>query len=214
MVITSSSSVGLLRSRTQVRRVGPFFNINKKKPLILIVCFFNSIRWSRFGSARAKDVTSAELEIQDKVKQVLAVPVTTSFGSLSQGTVFLPNVFTILESYWSIILYRYFEKGTPVSETISEFESVESRFQRRIDPNGILWLGGYGLMQGTQNEKQVVTTIEHLRGDRQIVDKLVSLKQEQKSIISKSSDVAKTFEDISSRIDARKYKTIVSCCPR
>ena len=126
---------------------------------------------------------------------------------------YLPSVFIILESYWSTILYRYFENGISVSETASQFESVESDFQRKLEPNGILWFGGYGLMQGTQNEKLAIRTIEYLRGNRQIVDKILTLKQEQKSIISKSSEIAKTLEDISSKIDAKKYNTIASCCP-
>lgn len=63
-------------------------------------------------------------------------------------------------------------------------------------------------------EASVISTIEQLRNDANILNKLIELKKKHNELISRSCEIANKFEELSFKIDAKKYETVASCCPK
>jgi len=177
-----------------------------------------------------EDIKELENEISklnhetDKLQQTLEEAVSSKLSTITtvvkkdlpmpQNSVYLPNVSSILEGYWSTILYRHIELEKPLEEVLSNLRSIETDYQKKIERENEIWFGGYLLMKGVTQDKEVeiISTIEQLRSDANILSKLIELKKKHNELISKSRQIATKFEELSFKIDARKYETVAACC--
>jgi cell division septum initiation protein DivIVA len=153
----------------------------------------------------AEEITSSRISALATVTKTLPIP---------QGSVFLPNVIAVLEGYWLTIVYRHVDLKMPLEEVLSNLKPFEMQYSREPRPNGI-WFGGYLIIKGLTQDKEakIISTIEQFRSDKDILSKLIELKKKHKKLISKSRQIANKVEEISFKIDAKKYKTVASCCP-
>ena len=178
-----------------------------------------------------EDVKALENEIStlnrnvNELQQAVEETVSNKFYNLAtvvkrspipQNSVFLPNLLIILESYWSTILYKHVELKNPLEELLSSLEPLERDYPKKVERENEIWFGAYLLLKGITQDKeaQIISTIEQLRSKMDILSKLIALKKKNTELILNSRQIASKFEELSFKIDARKYETVALCCPK
>lgn len=82
------------------------------------------------------DVETHQQKIEEIVLKKLSALVTVAKEfPVQENSVFLPNVLTILEGYWSVILYTHIELQRPLEKVLSELKPLEVEYPRRIEQN-------------------------------------------------------------------------------
>jgi len=98
---------------------------------------------------------------------------------------------------------------------LKELRPIESDLPKRIEEN-VLRLGGYGIASGLPEDafESIVNKINEMRKDREFINKFIEIRKWHNLLIDQSEKIRKSFEQLSKRIDARKYNTVVKCCPK